>query len=153
MNFVTTQATAPAHADRMACEGTRHPEVQEALRRAKLLIGGFLAVSVLALAAIALLRNHPALVTGAVWTRGIIVTADGLLMLACAAYAARGSRRSYLRLRLLSAVTIVAIVVIDALPGTFPVWMKIEQAVCGIVMIGVVLTVNARGVRSAFARR
>jgi hypothetical protein len=44
-------------------------------------------------------------------------------------------------------------VVIDALPGTFPVWMKIQQAVCGIVMLGVVLTVNARSVRSAFARR
>jgi hypothetical protein len=37
--------------------------------------------------------------------------------------------------------------------GTFPVWMKIQQAVCGIVMIGVALAVNARGVRSAFARR
>lgn len=151
MNSVTTQA--PAHADAMAYEATRHPEVQAAFGRAKLLLGGFLAISVLTLLTIALLRNHPALVSSAVWTRAIIVTADGLLMLACAVYAARGSRRSYLRLRLLSAITIVAILVIDALPGTFPVWMKIQQAVCGIVMIGVAVAVNARGVRSAFARR
>lgn len=151
MNFVTTQA--PAHADETASEGTRHPGVQAAFGRAKPLLGGFLAISVLTLVAIALLRNHPALVTGAVWTRGIIVTADGLLMLACAVYAARGSRQSYLRLRLLSAITVVAIVVIDALPGTFPLWMKIQQAVCGIVMLGVVVAVNARSVRSAFSGR
>jgi hypothetical protein len=40
--------------------------------------------------------------------------------------------------------------VIIALPGTFPVWLKIEQAGCGPLLIGVAVIVNRRQVRSSF---
>ena len=30
---------------------------------------------------------------------------------------------------------LIAIAVIIALPGTFPLWMKLEQAVCGLLLI------------------
>ena len=53
--------------------------------------------------------------------------------------AAEGHGRSYLRLRLVSAIMVVAIVVIIAIPGDFPVWLKIEQGVCGLLLLGVVL--------------
>jgi len=46
----------------------------------------------------------------------------------------------------------VAVVVIVALPGTFPVWLKIEQSACGALLLGVVLLVNGRQLRSEFAR-
>jgi hypothetical protein len=45
---------------------------------------------------------------------------------------------------------VVAIAVIIAIPGTFPLWMKIEQGVCGLVLVGVVVQVNSRRVRSLF---
>jgi hypothetical protein len=48
---------------------------------------------------------------------------------------------------------LVAIAVIIALPGTFPLWMKIEQGVCGLLLLGVVLVVNGKHLRSAFATR
>jgi len=42
--------------------------------------------------------------------------------------------------------------VIIALPGTFPLWMKVEQAVCGVLLLGVVAVVNGRVMRASFAR-
>jgi hypothetical protein len=57
---------------------------------------------------------------------------------------ARGSSGGYLRLRLVSAIMLVAIAAIIALPGTFPLWMKIEQGVCGLLLLGVVVIVNGK---------
>ena len=118
----------------------------------KALLVGYLAVSVLTLAAIVLLRNDASVVNPAVWIRGTIVAASSVLTLAFAAGAARGSRGAYRRLRIITAVMPVAIVVIIALPGTFPLWMKVEQAVCGVLLLGVVAIVNGRDMRASFAR-
>lgn len=118
----------------------------------KALLVGYLAVSVLTLAAIVLLRNDASVVNPAVWIRGTIVAASSVLTLVFAAGAARGSRGAYRRLRIITAVMPVAIVVIIALPGTFPLWMKVEQAVCGVLLLGVVAIVNGRGMRTSFAR-
>jgi hypothetical protein len=123
-----------------------------AFGRARLLVGGFFCLSVLTLVAAAALRNHPALVNDAVWIRGGIVAADGLLMLAFTARAARGSRGAYRRARILSAITIAAVAVIVALPGTIPAWMKAEQAVCGLIMIAVAAILSGGALRSAFGR-
>ena len=43
--------------------------------------------------------------------------------------------------------------VIIALPGTFPLWMKVEQGVCGFLLLGVIGIVNGRHLRSLFAGR
>jgi hypothetical protein len=48
---------------------------------------------------------------------------------------------------------VAAIAVIIALPGTFPLWMKIEQGVCGLILLGVVVIVNGRRLRSLFAAK
>jgi hypothetical protein len=124
---------------------------QKLFRRLKLLVGGYLGISVLTLAAVVALRHHTALVNTAVWIRGTIVVASALLMTAFTARSARGSSRAYLRLRIVSAIMVVAIAVIVALPGTFPVWMKVEQSVCGLLLVGVVLIVNGRHLRSAYS--
>ncbi len=39
------------------------------------------------------------------------------------------------------------------LPGTFPVWLKLEQSVCGLLMLGVALLANGRNARARFAGR
>ncbi len=72
-------------------------------------------------------------------------------MMSFAVGAARGSKRSYLRLRLASGIMIVAIAVIISLPGTFPFWLKIEQAACGLLLLGVAIIANGKRVRSTFA--
>ncbi|MEV1174060.1 hypothetical protein [Nonomuraea sp. NPDC049784] len=119
----------------------------------RLLTGGYLGISVLTLVAVVLFRDDPSVVNDAVWVRGTIVAVSALATFAFAVGTSRGSRRAYLRLRIISAVMVVAIVVIIALPGLFPVWMKIEQGVCGLVLLGVVAIANGRHLRSLFATR
>jgi len=134
----------------MSTVDVQHPRSAAALRSVQLLVIAYLALSVLTLAAIIALRNDAAAVNDAVWTRGTIVVASALLTFAFARRAARGSKKGFLRLRIVSAVMLVAIVVIIALPGTFPLWMKFEQGVCGLLLLGVALIVNGKHLRSVF---
>jgi hypothetical protein len=130
------------------------PATQKALGRVKFLVGLYNAISVLSLIAIALLRKHNDNVNySSVWTHGIIVAASALLALSITIRAARGARRAFLRLRIISAVLVVAIVAIIVIPGSFPVWMKAEQGVCGLLVIGVALIVNGRDLRSRFSAK
>ena len=132
---------------------TNHPLTLQAFRSTKRLVGCYLGISALTLVAIALLRNHTSDVNSAVWTRGIIVVATAMLMFSFVLRAARGARRAYLRLRIASAVMVAAIAVIISLPGFIPLWMKIEQGGCGLILIGVVVVVNGKHLRSLFATK
>jgi hypothetical protein len=144
---MTTQRTSTPSA------AVDHPRTAVAFRRIKLLAGGYLGISALAVVAIVLLRHHPAEVTSAVWTHGILVAASALVAFGLAVRAARGSRGAYRRLRIMSVALVVAIAVIIALPGSFPLWMKAEQGVAGLFMIGVAVLVNRSHLRSLFAAK
>jgi hypothetical protein len=137
----------------VAEERLNHPRSRTAFRNVKLLVGSYLGISVLTLVAIILLRDNTTIVTPAVWVRGTIVVASALLTTFFAVQMARGSSGGYLRLRLVSAIMLVAIVVIIALPGTFPLWMKIEQSICGLLLLGVVVIVNGKHLRLTFATK
>ncbi|MCZ1008007.1 hypothetical protein [Streptomyces lydicus] len=147
MNTPIPHAAEPAGGD------LRHLLLRRALHRATLLVGGYALLSALTLVAIILQRHRPDLVTDAVWVRASIVVVTSLLMVSFAVRTGRGHSRSYLRLRLASGIMLVAIAVIVALPGAFPVWLRAEQGVCGVLLLGVVVIVNGRRVRSAFAAR
>jgi hypothetical protein len=121
------------------------------LRTVTALVGTYLGISVLTLVAIILLRNNPQVVNTAVWIRGTLVVSSAILLFVFALRARAGATRAFLRVRLVSAILLVAIIVIVALPGTFPTWMKIEQAVCGLVLLAVVILVNGRRLRTFFA--
>jgi hypothetical protein len=122
------------------------------MRKVKALVWGYAGLSLLTVIAIVLMRNHSKLVTDAVWTRAIIVAASSLLTLRFTVGAGRGSSRHFLRLRIVTAVMLVAIVVIVALPGAFPVWLRAEQAVCGVLLLGVVALVNGPALRSVHSK-
>jgi hypothetical protein len=130
-----------------------HPRTGSAFRGVLVLVGCYAGLCVLTLVAAVLLRDHHKLVTDAVWVRGTIVLASSLLTLAFALRAARGSRRAYLRLRIVTAVMVVAIAVIVSLPGLFPAWMRIEQGCCGLLLLGTVVLVNRRRLRALYAAK
>ncbi len=130
-----------------------HPDTAATFRKIKLLTSGYLGISALAVVAIVLMRHHSAEVNSGVWTHGILVVASALVAFGVAVRAARGSRSAYRRLRIMSVVLVAAIAVIIALPGSFPLWMKAEQGVAGLFMIGVAVLVNGSGLRSQFAAR
>jgi hypothetical protein len=46
---------------------------------------------------------------------------------------------------------VAAVAVIVPLPNLLPLWMRIEQGACGLLLLGVVVTVNGRHLRSLFA--
>lgn len=138
--------------ENLAPEQLSAPRVQSALRTMKLLVGAYAGLSVLTLVAIVLLRNDPTLVNTSAWIRGIILAAVSLLTYLFTARAAQGAKRMMLRVRIVTAVQIVAIVVLLAIPGTpFPTWMKIEQVICGLVLIGVALVTTGKPLRTAYA--
>ncbi|MFE9119982.1 hypothetical protein [Streptomyces sp. NPDC007172] len=146
----------PAHTSHPApaaisAEHLNDPRSLAFFRGAKVLVGAYLGISVLTLAVIVLLRGDSADVNSAVWVRGTIVAVSALVTLLCAVRAARGSRSAYRRLRIISAVSVVAIAAVVALPGTFPAWLKAEQAACGLLLVAVVALVNGKHVRSVFA--
>ena len=128
------------------------PRATAAFRSIRLLAGGYLAISLAALVVAVALRQHAAEVNSAVWTHGIIVAASAVLTFLVASKAARGSRGAFRRLRIVSGVLVAAIVVVIALPGDFPVWMKAEQGVCGLLMLGVAALANSKHLRALFAR-
>ena len=150
-NRVLTKKGPVMHTQHIAEAHLQHPRSQAAFRRLKLLVGSYLGISMLTLVAIIVLRNNSSIVTQAVWVRGTIVLASAVITTALAAWTARGSKRAYLRLRLVSAITVVAIAVIIALPDPFPLWLKIEQSICGLLLLGVVVVVNGTHLRSVFA--
>jgi hypothetical protein len=144
---VTTQRITTSHA------ASGQPSSAAAFRKIKLLVGGYLGISVLAVAAIVLMRHHPAEVNSSVWTHGIVVAASAVVAFNVAVRAARGSRGAYRRLRIMSVVLVAAITVIIALPGSFPLWMKAEQSVADLFMIGVAVLANGSQLRSLFAAK
>jgi hypothetical protein len=114
------------------------------MRNVVWLIRGYATVSLLTLAAVVVFRHHASMVTPAVWVRGTIVAAASLLTLFLAVRAARGDRRMLLRLRIVTALMLTATVVIIALPGMFPLWFKLEQGICGLLLLPVVIQLNRR---------
>ena len=120
-------------------------------RHLRRLVGGYLVLSLVTLVVIAVLRNDRSAVNSAVWIRGTIVALSSMLTFRFTVRASLGSARAFLRLRIVSAVMLGAIAVIIALPGTFPLWMKLEQAVCGLLLVSVVALVNDHRVRVLFS--
>ncbi|MEV7360471.1 hypothetical protein [Kitasatospora sp. NPDC091276] len=136
----------------MTSTDVNHPDTVRAFRTVRRLVSAYLGLSVVTLAAAYVLRNHPDLVNPAVWIRGTLVVASAVVTYLFTTRAARGSHAAYRRLRIISAVMIAAIVVIICVPGTFPFWMKAEQALCGLVLAGVAAVINGRHLRTLFAR-
>lgn len=130
-----------------------HARGAAAFRTVKQLVAGYLGLSVLALAAVAVLHSHRSLVNAAVWDRGSIVVASAVVTYACAVRAARGSRAAYRRLRIICALMTAAIVVIIALPGDFPLWMKLEQSACGVLLAAVLVLIHSGPVRELFTEK
>lgn len=122
-------------------------------RTMKTLVAAYFGVSLATVAADVVMAGDTTMVTSTVWTRTVIVLLSSALMLSMVIRAAKGVRRSFLRLRLTSGAMLIAIAVIISLPGLLPLWLKLEQGCCGLLLLGVVALVNGRAMRSAFATR
>ncbi len=124
-----------------------------ATRGIKMFVGGYVAISLGAILALIALHNHPAQATQEAWVHGIIVAATALLVAIFTRGTLKGNPRAYLRLRISSSVMIIAIAVTSAIPGDFPVWMKVEQTICGLLLIGLAVVLNRKNTRAFFSAK
>jgi phosphatidylserine synthase len=121
-----------------------------ALGVAVLLVSAHLALSLAAIVALVVLRNHRADATSDAWVHGVIVAATAALLVSFTVRARSGNAGAYRRMRISSAVLLVALVVIVAIPGDFPTWMKLLEAVSAVCLLVLVAAVNRRQVRARF---
>jgi hypothetical protein len=113
------------------------------------LLVGFLVMSVGLAAVTFLLRDH---VPGAAWGRVIGLLVASPLYLLFANRMAAGRRWAYVRLRVLSVVGTIGIAVLVSVPGPYPVWMRIEQGVQGLVLLALAVVLARPAVKARFAR-
>jgi hypothetical protein len=109
----------------------------------------FLALSVGLLAATAVLSVvDPAVVNTVVWIRAVGVLVLALMSLRWVAQLAEGSRSAYRRLVWISVAGSVGIAALALLPDSpYPVWVRVEQAVQGVVLVALAVTLLRPRVR------
>ena len=128
-----------------------NPSTKAAFRAITLLVSCYLAITLAAVVVLAVLHGNASVATQDAWVHGIIVAVTAVLMMTFAMRTSRGNAAAYRRLRIATAVMLAAIVVISLVPGDLPVWMKLEGGVCGLLLLGVVIIVNGKQLRSVFA--
>jgi hypothetical protein len=112
---------------------------------ARRLVVGYLVISLITVGVLAVLQSMvPGQAGTAAWIRGCIVAATSVLMVAFAGRAVAGDPRALLRWRIVVVVMIVAIGVIVSIAGFIPVWMRVEQVLCGIMLVGVAVLILRR---------
>ncbi len=125
----------------------------ERFRPFVVLLAGFVAVSLAMELVLVTLSVLGSAVDGAVWTRCSAVLASSVVLLLLTIGAARGSRSAWIRIRIISVVVVAAVVVIVSIPGFLPTWVRIEQGVCGGLVLPVAILVNMGRTRALFPKR
>ncbi|MEV0237915.1 hypothetical protein [Nonomuraea sp. NPDC050786] len=94
--------------------------------------------------------TDPAAVNALVWIRAAGLLVLALFSLRWAAQLGRGSRGAYRRLLWISIAGSLGIAALALLPDSpYPLWVRIEQAVQGLVLVALAVTLLSRQVRRA----
>ena len=106
------------------------------------LLAGFFAVS-LAMEAVLIVQSALGIpVDSAIWIRCSLVLASSIVLWLIAFTASRGSRTAWIRARIISVVVVAAVIVIVSIPGFLPDWVRIEQGVCGALVLPAAILLN-----------
>jgi hypothetical protein len=135
---------------------TREPLEAARLARFRpflVLLAGFVLVSLAMELVLVAQSSLGAAVDGAVWGRCSAVLASSIVLLLLTVGAARGQRTAWIRVRIISVVVVAAVVVIVSIPGFLPPWVRIEQGVCGGLVLPVAILVNLRSTGALFPKR
>ncbi|MHA7985109.1 hypothetical protein ACX9R5_04810 [Rathayibacter sp. CAU 1779] len=115
------------------------PSHRAALRPVRTLLVAYFAVSAAMIVFIGVLTAIGNGQDPAVWIRCSLVLGSAAVLLAFVARARRGSRAAFIRLRIITPVVLAAIVVIVSIPGFLPGWVRVEQALCGAILLPAVI--------------
>jgi hypothetical protein len=132
--------------------GGMNDSLRSRFRPVLVLLAAFLLVSA-AMEAVLITRSvSGTAVDGSVWVRCSLVLASAITVLLLAIAAARGSRLAWIRARIIAPVVVIAVVVIVSIPGFLPDWVRIEQGVCGLLVLPAAIILNLRGTSALFPK-
>ena len=102
--------------------------------------------------AFVLQRIDPHLVNGIVWLRAGFFTVGGAWLWSLAGAARRrGDRAAFVRIRIVSVLSPIGIAALVIAPDSgYPLWMKAEQLVFGLLMVPLAIAVFTKPVATAF---
>lgn len=137
---------------RVPPEHTEHPESRRILADVAMGITAAFSLDVAAVL-LAVVRNEMGdSLSWIVWTRLVMIS----LLTASLYYfvwrAQRGWWWAYSRLRLFSVIFPVVAVASCFIPGLYPTWMIIEQAVLAVILLVVATLLNSRHLRAAYVK-
>lgn len=113
-----------------------------ALPRAAVLVGCYLGVVLITLAALAVMSVvAPPQATEHAWGHAIVVAVVAVLLPVRLRSARRGGRGAVRAVGIIAAVLLAANVVEAALPGFVPGWMRVQMIVVALLMLGIVVEV------------
>jgi hypothetical protein len=115
----------------------------------RVLLAAYLAATVATLVVLAARHADAGFATDEAWGHAIVVLVFAALLVPAASRAAQGSRGAYRRLLIVSIVIPVVSVVLVALPHLLPGWMRVEQAVYGVLLLVVAVLAARSPVRRA----
>ena len=121
---------------------SRLDELRTRFRPILVLIAAFLLVSAAMEAVLVVQSLNGTSVHTAIWIRCSLVLASAIVLFLISLAAARGSRRAWIRLRIISVIVLIAVVVIVSIPGFLPDWVRFEQAVCGALVLPAAILLN-----------
>ena len=127
------------------------PDPSRRLRPVWILSAAFLLVSAAMEAVLIVQSLGGAAVDTAIWIRCSLVLASSVVLLLLSVAVARGSRSAWRRLRIIAPIVVVAVIVIVSIPGFLPDWVRLEQAVCGALVLPAAIILNLPRTRSLFA--
>jgi hypothetical protein len=123
---------------------------RESLVMVRKCIGIFVVASAVVLAIVAAKALGHSSVNTFMWVRSAFLLAIALGLSRFAVRASNGARGAYDRLRLVSLVLPVAIVVVDLIPGVCPSWYAAVQGASTISLIAVAVITRREPLRSTF---
>lgn len=129
-------ATWAVTIDRMANTNGTMPSERLNLGGATAIAGVYVVISLATLAAVAVLAAvAPHLATSEAWGHAVVVVAFAVLLPLRLRAARRGSVRALRASLIIALVILVANIAEAALPGLFPVWMRIDMVVIAGIML------------------
>lgn len=112
------------------------------------LVTGYVVIALATVAALAIMSSAaPALATSEAWGHAVIVAVFAIVLLLRWRSARAGDAKAWRAVGVIAAVLLVVNAVEAALPGVFPVWMRVEMAVIAVLMcvLVVLMRQKARG--------
>ncbi|WP_433276127.1 hypothetical protein ACQPZA_33450 [Pseudonocardia xinjiangensis] len=107
-------------------------------------------ISAVVLATVATIALAGGFVNTFMWVRAGVLLLTAVLFYQWAVRGSRGAPKSVERLRIVSTILPIAVVVVDLIPGVCPVWYVGMQAVSAVPLVAIAVLIRRRVVKAAF---